>query len=368
MPKSPRLRAPDPLPNAKLERLPARAVSERLRAAVEGGARIQPAGNAPSNLEALYRAGYVPRHEFALFDARFFLTGFRYNDVLNFVVAYVGIAAPGERLRSLYPRIFYKDLSLVWRAASHVCTAGGGVWIGKGDTRWERRRDGLYEFSAEETTNLPYEMQGALDRISHAGPAKRDARALSLFLRDGPMKRIIAYADFVRPRRRAAAQGAPNGGRPVARFARPCDPRSLVFARGYAPDFAGGLLDVERSTSRLYGGRIAKYRIRSENGAIQYQFVAARRHVWLNPPQTLTRELSTYGVRTLDVLVPEELCVPGYEYHFLDEEMDPPRLHSQIPAGYAGARSASDPSRADASRWNEALPVIREFRRRVLGR
>ena len=126
------------------------------------------------------------------------------------------------------------------------------------------------------------------------------------------------------------------------------------------------MLEVSRSRSRLYGGAVRKFRVLSANRTIQYQLLAAPRHAWVNPPQTLTTELSSFGVRTLDVEVPEELCVPGYEYHYVDEHADPPALHSQIPAGFAGAPSPTDPSRADASRWVEALPVVREFRAKLL--
>jgi len=101
---------------------------------------------------------------------------------------------------------------------------------------------------------------------------------------------------------------------------------------------------------------------------VQYLFFAGPRQVWLAPPQATTTELSSYGVRTHDVLVPEDLCVPGYEYHYLDCNEDPPLLVSQIPPGFVGAPSARDPSRSDASPWLERLPVIRAFRREVLGR
>ena len=62
----------------------------------------------------------------------------------------------------------------------------------------------------------------------------------------------------------------------------------------------------------------------------------------------------------------EDLCGPGYEYDFLAETVDPPLLHSQIPAGYVGRQSEVDPMRADAAPWLDKLPVIREFRRRGL--
>jgi hypothetical protein len=68
----------------------------------------------------------------------------------------------------------------------------------------------------------------------------------------------------------------------------------------------------------------------------------------------------------VDVNLDDDLCVPGYEYHFVDETEDPPQWFSQIPEGFAGAASDVDPSRADASQWIDRLPVVRDFRRIVL--
>jgi hypothetical protein len=65
-------------------------------------------------------------------------------------------------------------------------------------------------------------------------------------------------------------------------------------------------------------------------------------------------------VRTVDVVADEDVFVPGYEYHYLEDGV----LYSQIPPGFAGAASDVDPTRADASPWLEKLPVIQEFRRR----
>jgi hypothetical protein len=103
----------------------------------------------------------------------------------------------------------------------------------------------------------------------------------------------------------------------------------------------------------------------STNRVIQWQFVATPSSCWVVPPQALTTELSSYGVRTVDVEAAEELCVPGYEYHYLDDSQDPPQLYSQIPAGFAGAISTVDPARADASPWLDRLPVIEQFRRAI---
>ena len=109
---------------------------------------------------------------------------------------------------------------------------------------------------------------------------------------------------------------------------------------------------------------MSKFRILSVNGLVQYQFVATPSHVWINPPQALTTELTSFGIRALHVPADDEIFVPGFEYHFVDEDGE---LQSQIPPGFAGEPSEVSPGRADASPWIEALPVIRAFRRRVLG-
>ena len=331
-----------------------RAIQRELRGLLAEGCRIRPAGTAHARPAELLKR-YPPRSALSLFDARFFLADLREDENFRFFVAYVRQGASCD----LFPRMFYKDSSLVWRCATHLISAPGVHWIGKGDVK----TIGEGDYSAEETTNLPYEMQAALDELSRS--AKRvpwDARALRRILRRAPVGRFEAYADFIGPRRRAMAQPASriHGGRAVAWFERRNDPTSLRFAPGFAPDFAR-VVEVSRSGSRMYGGPIRKLRILSKNGKIQYQFVAGPHHVWIIPAQTLTTELSSYGVRTIDVVADEDVFVPGYEYHYLEHGA----LYSQIPKGYAGPASEVDPTRADASPWLERLPVIREFRRRI---
>ncbi len=349
--------APDPLS--------VRAVRRAFREQLAAGAAVQPAGSARGGGAELVRR-YPPLARIGLFDHVFFVTGQRRDNQLRFLVAYVGRGAPP---RVWYPRIFYKDSSLIWRVATHLIDTPEENWIGKGDVKWERRADGWLVSSAEETTNLPFELQAALDEVSRRqSVVRRDDHALNAILRAAPPGRMQAYADFVAPRSRAQRDHAIYGGRRIARFTRRNDPGSLRFARGFEPDFGGGRIDVCRSASRLYGGVVTKVRVLSANRRVQYQFVAAGRHVWLNPPQALTTELNGYGVRTVDAVADEELYIPGYEYHFLDEERQPPELHSQIPPGFAGPPCAMDPDRADASPWIEAMPVVRQFRRRVLSR
>ncbi|MEM7203507.1 MAG: hypothetical protein AAF628_24800 [Planctomycetota bacterium] len=349
-----------------LDPLRPRAVASRFRALMDDGVPIRCAGAGREDPRAL-AARYVPRSRLSLFDHDYYLGDYRYDDLLNFMVAWV---APTRRGRptALFPRAFYKDSSLVWRVATHLVDTADEAWVGKGDVTVERRRDGEYEHSAEETTNLPYELQDALNQASRITTTKRrDDRGLALVVRSAPASRLLAFPDFTGPRERAQASYRIHGGRPVARFRRRGDPSSLVFARGFAPDFAAGCIDRRDSGSRLFGGAIGLYRILSENRRVQYQFVAGPHHVWMNPPQALTTDLSSYGVRTVDAWIDDLACLPGYEYHFVEDSGAGSMLHSQIPVGFAGPASDVDPDRADASEWIEALPVIRQFRREVLG-
>jgi hypothetical protein len=352
------------VPSVRPQRRTPREVSAQLHARLRAGARLAPAGLARrAPLELLKR--YVPRHEVRLFDTRFYLCDPRENDDIRFFVGYVAQPPGASHRDAIYPRIFYKDVSLVWRAASHFVRSERENWIGKGDVHVVVE-DG-YELLAsyESSADLPLELQTAFETLLRRAPRiPRDDDAVALILRRGPDDRISAYRDFTAPRRRAQAdrRNLVNGGRSIARFTRRNDPASLRFTRGYQPDFARGVLEVASSLSRLYGGRLRRFRILSKNRRIQWLFMAAPKQVWIVPPQATTTELSSFGVRTIDVPVDEELCVPGYEYHQAWEGGE-----SQIPPGFAGAVSPMDPTRYDASPWLERLPVIQEFRARLLG-
>ncbi len=342
-----------------LERTPAQ-VRKRFRARLEKGATLRPAGNSRRDPSVLLGSRYLPRYELRLFDATFYLTDFKHDDGLGFLISYVVLGeASGRPAKAIYPRIFYKDSSLIWRVASHFIHSAEEYWIGKGDVRTEIWDGEEYIVSVEETTDLPFEMQFALDDVSRRRARVRDDDAIELILRQGNSQRTAPYADFTRPRRAAAALYAINGARPVARFGRSGDPGSLIFTRGFEPDFSRGLLEQSSAESRFFGGTLRKYRILSVNRQIQYLFFATPDHAWLTHPQALSSELSSYGVRTVDVLAPNDLAIPGYEYH---ADTD-----SQIPSGYAGAPHPKDPNRADASAWLDEMPVIREFRKRILG-
>ena len=348
-------------PSARFAPFTSPEIARSFRRRLENGAILRPSGTARGNPGRLLRMGYTPKHRIDLFDTTFYLTNVRQNADIRFFVGYVAQRGSG----AIFPRIFYKDLSLVWRSASHYARSARENWIGKGDVR-EYVRDGLqYECSAESTTDLPLELQTAFEKLSRLVRRVRyDDDAVGLILRRAPDDRIEAYEDFRGPRRRAQAdpRNRINRGRPIARFTRRADPTSLRFAAGFQPDFGRGVLEVSESVSRLYGGRLQRFRILSANRKIQYLFMAGPRQVWIIPAQATTTQLSSYGVRTVDVLADDDLFLPGYEYHGGETGVD------QIPDGFAGEISEIDPSRADASPWLERLPVIREFRRRILGR
>ena len=71
-------------------------------------------------------------------------------------------------------------------------------------------------------------------------------------------------------------------------------------------------------------------------------------------------------MRTVDVIADDDLFVPGYEYHYVEDDVDPPELVSQIPPGFVGAQADFDPTRADASAWLDRLPIVKKFRQTLL--
>jgi hypothetical protein len=362
------------IPSVEPSPLAAADVHRELDRILASGARLRPAGLGGIGRPLLARGRYAPTSLIELFGTRFFLSDYFQTPQLRFFVAYVVQPEDDGSVRSVWPRIIYKDGSLIWRTASHMVSSDDDFWIGKGDIRvWWVGDEEHYE-SVESTTDLPFEIQTALEVVARRTiKIRNEKRALDLVLRNAPPSRVRAYRDFTEPREKAAAVPANliNGGRTIARFRKvggKKDPASLEFAKGYEPDFTRGILERAESKSVLYGGRLERFRILSTNQRVQYLFFSGPLQVWIIPPQATTTQLSTFGVRTVDVVVDDDLCCPGYEYHFLDDTVDPPAFYSQIPQGYAGPVGPHDASRADASPWLDKMPVIREFRRKVLGK
>lgn len=346
-------------------------VGAEFRRLIDDGATLRVAGSAKSDPKRLFTLGYTPKHKIELFDTSFYLTNVRQNPELRFLVGYVVQKSRTTSRTEIFPRIFYKDLSLVWRSASHFSN-GDGLWIGKGATYGVIEDGYEIETSQESTTDLPIEMQTALeDLLQWTRRPPADNRIIGMVIREAPAGRVKPYKDFTQPRDRAAAVRGNliNGGRSIARFTRPGDPTSLRITSGFEPDFVNGIIEISESNSRLYHGKLKRFRILSTNRKIQYGFIAGPQHVWIIPPQATTTELSSYGVRTIDVIADDDLFIPGYEYHYVDEpesDDDDPISYSQIPEGFAGRECEHDDQKADASPWLDQIPVIREFRRKVL--
>lgn len=355
------------VPSSKPDESSPESIRRQFQGLLADGVKLRPAGTARSDPSRLLRR-YLPRYRIDLFDTTYYLNDVRQNPDIRFFVAFVRLA---ERPGALYPHIFYKDVSLVWRSASHFIRSESENWIGKGAVRWTKMNGEEVECSAEETTDLPLEIQTALETLlGRARPIRTDHVAVERVLHRGSDDRIAPFRDFTAPRERANADPSlrVNGGRRIARFTRAGDPSSLVIKPGFEPDFARGILETASSKSRLYGGRLRRFRIVSRNRQIQYLFMAGPRQVWIVPPQATSTAITSYGVRAVDVLHDEDLCVPGYEYHFLDDSEDPPVFLSQIPKGFAGRSSPLDPDRCDASPWIDQLPIVKQFRKAVLKR
>jgi len=354
------------IPNVRAEEKSPRQVGEHFRRLLASGYELRADGQAKKDPSMLLRSGYTPKYEIELFGNRFFLCKQRDAHGLKAMPAYVLPATQPRRGKPrIHARVFYKDSSLVWRSPSHYINTPDEQWIGKGAMRWLNKRGIRGWFSAEETTNLPFELQAALDDVSHRGRRKQnDHRLLFLVLHNSPSDRVRPYQDFEGPRVKAMKLRANriNNNRPIAWFADENDPRSLQIEPGFEPDFRA-IIDVSASRSSMYGGGIEKYRIASKNRLIQYLFVAGPQHVWMVHPQAFTVELSSYGLRTVDVIGDEDLNIPGYEFF---DNAGTGEIDDQIPPGFAGPICPVDPDRADASPWNEKLPIIRSFRRAIL--
>lgn len=344
-----------------------RAVRAEFVRRIGAGLELVCSGSLAGEPLRLLELGHGPKSRLDLFGFQIYLTHPRQNPDLRFFVAYVVPPPRRGTRRRAYARLFYKDISLIWRAASHLFLDGDEMWIGKGDTRVDRRGEWEFEESAEWTTDLPFEMQTALEELNRGVPVRTDHRAPELLLQRASRQRIRAFRDFTAPRERAQREGrAVAGDRKVVWFERLGDPSSLRILPGYEPDFASGPVERYVHGSRLYDGEIQRLRFVSTNREIQHLMFLAPEHMWMVPPQTLDRDLTSYAVRPVQPNFDEEAYVPGYEYHFEDEHSDgdDPQLHSQIPPGYVGPASDLDDSRADASAWLDEIPVLQELRRR----
>jgi len=360
------------VPSSKLEPLTAGQVEREFKALVDSGVEFKVPGKAKEDPRSLLSLGYTPKYKIKLFDTTYYLSNVRKDGTEIPLVAYVVQKSPQTGKPVIYARLFYKDYSMIWRSASHFRGSEAGIdWFGKGDFEPFSKSGLEHLYSMEETTNLPLEIQSALDEVgTKVENPKVDFKVAYRVLRGGMHERSAPYADFTKQRAlaRQNKRNLINGGKLIAFFDRKNDPSTLKFVDGYEPDFKAGIVEVSQDPgprTHYYGGTLTKYRILSKNRKVQYQFVSGPQHTWVNPPQALTTGIMTYGVRSTDVFASDDLFVPGFDYHYTEDDGTP---YSQIPAGYAGKLNPYFEYLADASAWHEKLPVIRQFKREVLAR
>ena len=332
------------------------------------GYRLETKGQAKNRAPDYLSRTRPPKHSVDLFGIRYFLSDIRREAGFRFFIAYLVMPQVGIHRKRIYPRIFYKDSSLIWRSASHLIKTNNEHWVGKGDLKPVVEDGNINYYSAEETTNLPYEIDAALDIISRSSPEVIvDKIAQEMVLRNAPEDRVEPYSDFTLPRTKAMKNPdySINDSHKIAWFAKPSDPGSLSFAPGFKPDFKHGLIDTSESRSKMYGGLITKYRIASKNRQVQYLFITGKTQAWIIHPQPLDNLLISYGVRAVDANIDDDLGIPGFEFHYLEHENEPDSLYSQIPKGFVGPASEADPDRASASPWIEKLSVMKDFRKHL---
>src|SRR5262245_31576770 len=143
-----------------------RRVEREFRDRIARGALLCCDGTAHARPAQLLARGYAPRFRVDLFETAYYLSPVRQNEDLRFTVGFVVNAARPGAPERIDARLFYKDVSLIWRTASHFARSAHENWIGKGDVRLVR--DGVWdiETSHESTTDLPLEVQDAFEQIN----------------------------------------------------------------------------------------------------------------------------------------------------------------------------------------------------------
>ncbi len=104
--------------SARPSELSPRQVEREFRSLIADGVRMRPAGEARTDPPRLLSDGYTPKYKIELFATTYYLTNVRQNPDIRFFVCYVVQRSFATSKLEIYPRIFYKDISLVWRSAS----------------------------------------------------------------------------------------------------------------------------------------------------------------------------------------------------------------------------------------------------------
>ncbi len=118
-------------PSARPSPMTPQQVAREFHRLIDCGAQIRCAGDARGDPKRLLSGGYTPKYRVDLFDTRYYLTNIRQNPDIRFFVAYVVQKNSKTGQTDIYPRIFYKHISMVWRSASNFVRSEDENWIGK---------------------------------------------------------------------------------------------------------------------------------------------------------------------------------------------------------------------------------------------
>lgn len=323
---------PNLQPGARNEDLLQRA---KVYGAENGFKRV---GGPPITIDYLRSVGLTPKWSFET-------TGVRYHmsDPIQVGsrVAYVAFVEQGGEVHT---RVFYGSQSQgVWRAASHRVEGASHLgiserWIGKGNPH-------------EESTDLPYELYGELNRRA-ASPRTDIAGEGAEGVFYGLLE-VKSFDDFMSGNQHPTEGFFPGEASQLGSFGANVDkfgkPESFRFNDPKdAPDFTK-LLSTFDTPSSVYGGSVSAFAFPSKNGKLAYLFYKdADGRAWLASVQDTTSMVTSRGGRR-QIIDAGNLSMPLYEYR------------DQIPAEYRGRANPRDGAYYDAWEYVKRLPIISDL-------
>ncbi|MCX5701739.1 MAG: methyltransferase domain-containing protein, partial [Candidatus Omnitrophica bacterium] len=309
---------------------------------------IQVDGRKVTSGADLLQNGFVPQYKISLNGMDYYLSK-PYTSQRNgrpYFIGFLHRINPETGVEEIFARTIYKSNSQnIWRIAS---SEGPGGWIGKG-------------LEDEMTTNAPLEIQSSLEKLCLDNG--------KLEIKEGFYDDLEKRADFKSPEEfnhTILLHGEElNGGISIGSFAETGNPESYRFQNGFEPDFNNGVIEEFNTYSPIYGD-VESYRMLSNNKQVQFVFNVDRENrVWIGAVQSVTPRFTRFGVRAdrIDIGAMEMENIEGVNRP-VDILMPASEYDTQIPKGYIGNHKAD--RYYDASPFIDKIPVIKEFRQKVL--
>ncbi len=316
--------------------------------------------------EELMNAGFQPHYKIVVNGVAYYVSEpYTPSHGRASFVYYFYRKNPKTGEEEIFTRSVYRSNSQnVLRVASH--RRPERRWIGKG--------------LGQATTTLPLELQSTFEKIYQTALSKGKLEKKEAFYEilrakdshmpaDSFMKSMIAYErgeeaeqkDEKEPEEQILIGKFNEHDRDQIEFIKgemifPRGiPETFGFTPGFEPDFENGVVETFETDNPVYGGKVTSYRIISKNKEAQYLFnVDMKGRVWIGDVQGTHSEITRFGVRKNTIYIPSDFLTPANEYE------------SEIPEGYKGEWQHSD--YWDASAYIDKLPVVQEFRDKVLNK